>query len=283
MTLIVDNSYQLGAFRDNDDSLRRLKKQASIAIDLEFDHLREAGLQTHMRVMDLGCGPGILSAAIARRAMPKKLVAADCNEISLTETRRQLADVGLIDTEVKNLNIYDSTLSDAGTFDFVYSRLVLQHLSDPIQALANVRACLAPQGRYCICDIDDRWLNMAPENDAFSSFIQRVGKAQSARGGDRHVGTKLANYLKRAGYVDIKSTMLLLSTDLIGKEAFCDLIFGYKLEVVADSALAIAKQELQVIRDGIEAKDGWAGVGVFFVSGRNAGENNNGSHIRNSN
>ncbi|XVN18522.1 GNAT family N-acetyltransferase [Pseudomonas corrugata] len=57
MVLIVDESYQLGTFRDNEDSLRRLKSQAGIALDLEFDHLRQAGLTQGQRVLDVGCGP----------------------------------------------------------------------------------------------------------------------------------------------------------------------------------------------------------------------------------
>lgn len=269
MTLLVDHSYQLGFFRDNEDSLRRLKKQASIALDLEFEHLHAAGLKKHSRIMDLGCGPGILSAALMERAAPAALLSVDCNEVSVSETLVQLAGFDCRSVTIKKLNIYDAALAEQGRFDFIYSRLVFQHLSDPVRALSNVRNCLAPQGRFCICDIDDHWLGMAPASDAFGSFIARVGKAQSERGGDRYVGTKLAHYLQLAGYTDVKSTMLLLSTDLIGKEAFCDLIFGYKLEVVPDAEIEIARQEVDSIRKGIKAQNGWAGVGVFFVSGKN--------------
>lgn len=269
MTLAVDSSYQLGTFRDNDDSLRRLKTQAGIVLDIEFEHMAQAGLRPHTRVMDLGCGPGIIATQIAKRANPSRLVAADCNEISLTETRRQLRAAGVEAPEVKSLNVYDPDLAHAaGEFDFIYSRLVFQHLSEPLMALVNIRRCLSDQGRLCVCDIDDRWLSMAPEVKEFRSFLQRVESAQAERGGDRHVGSKLAHYLKRAGYVDIRSSMLLLTTDLIGKDAFCDLIFGYKLEVVRQAELDIARQEVQAIKNGIFAQDGWAGVGVFFVSAR---------------
>jgi len=266
--LFVDDSYQLGTFRDNEDSLRRLKKQASVANDLEFEHIHAAGLEPGARVMDLGCGPGIISTEIASRSNPRKLVAVDCNDKSLSETRSQFERAGIVGAEVKNFNVYDENLSSQGPFDFIYSRLVFQHLSDPIRALANIRGCLADQGRFCICDIDDRWLNVVPETNEFKSFIKRVRDAQSNRGGDRGVGTKLPHYLKQAGFTDIKSSSLLVTTDLIGNEAFFDLVFGYKLEVIPESELEIATHELGVIKDSICSSNGWAGLGVFFVSGQ---------------
>lgn len=268
MKVKVDDSYQLGSFRNNEDSLRRLKKQASIVLDLEFKYLQAAGLASGARVLDLGCGPGIIASEIALRTTPRKLVAVDCNETSLSETRRQFIRAGIADAEVKKLNVYDDALSAQGPFDFVYSRLVFQHLSEPLRALSNIHACLADQGHVCICDIDDRWLNVVPETAEFNSFIQRVARAQAKRGGDRNVGTKLSHYLKKTGFNDIQSSSLLISTDLIGVEAFWDLVFGYKLEVIPDAELDAATRELNHIKDTLYSQHGWAGAAVFFVSGR---------------
>ncbi len=58
MTLTVDDSYKLGSFRDNDDSLRRLKAQASVVLDLEIEQMQAAGLNPNTQVMDLGAVPG---------------------------------------------------------------------------------------------------------------------------------------------------------------------------------------------------------------------------------
>ncbi len=268
MNLLVDDSYQLGKFRDNEDSLRRLKQQASIVLDFEFKYLQEAGLKPDMRVLDLGCGPGIIASEIALRSRPRKLLAADCNETSLSETRHQLARVGAARAEVKKLNVYDDQLATQGPFDFVYSRLVFQHLSNPMRAMSNVHASLADQGRLCVCDIDDHWLTVVPEPKEFNSFIQRAGVAQSTRGGDRYVGSKLSHYMKKAGFTEVRSSILLVSTDMIGVEAFWDLVFGYKLDVIPNSERKAAIQELIPIKNALHSKHGWAGVAVFFVSGQ---------------
>lgn len=273
MTQVIDRSYQLGTFRDNEDSLRRLKRQAEIALDLEFQQLAAAGLQSGQRVLDVGCGPGLISLQIARRNAPSRLVAADCNEISVAEASRQLRDAG-VPAEVKMTNLYDPAVSELGSFDFVYARFVLQHLSEPQLALVNLRGCLAEGGRLCLCDVDDRWLSVEPSPPELATFLGRVGRAQASRGGDRQVGSKLAHYLQRSGFEDIRCTGLLLSTDMIGKEAFCDLVFGYKLEVIPANELTEARRELECIKEAVHSPYGWAGVVALFVSGSVASQVN---------
>jgi len=267
MDAVVDKSYQLGSFRDNDDSLRRLKKQAGVALELEFDHLQQAGLTPGLRVLDAGCGPGIVTTQIALRTKPTRLVALDCNEISLAETQRQLDAAAITSAEVRHRNVYDDNLAEAASFDFAYTRLVFQHLSDPLKAMRNLLKTLASGGRLCVCDIDDRWHGMTPELPALGSFLDRARRAQAHRGGNRHVGSALAHLLAEAGFRDIRCTMLLMSTSLIESSDFCDLVFGYKLETIDEAELPEARAELQAIRKSLEQSGAWAGIGVFFVSG----------------
>lgn len=266
----VDRSYQLGTFRDNEDSLRRLKDQAGIVVDLEFEHLRAAGLRPGMKVLDVGSGPGIISSEIARRIEGSHVLAVDCNPVSLEETRKLFVKKGLSNAEVRQWNLYEDSPPADTKFDFVYGRLVFQHLSEPMFALMNIKRCLRPGGRVCLCDVDDRWLSLEPEPPEFTSFLNRARAAQSERGGDRHVGTKLAHYMKRAGLTDVANSILPVTSDLIGGQAFYDLVFGYKLEVIPQQELEQAKKEVAAIREAVQSRNAWASVAAFFVSGTNA-------------
>ncbi|MBJ2178074.1 methyltransferase domain-containing protein [Pseudomonas veronii] len=210
---------------------------------------------------------GIITTQIALRALPRRLLALDCNETSIKETRAQLSSAGVNDAQVRQCNLYDDALTEPGQYDFIYARMVFQHLSDPLSALRNIHRSLAIGGRLCICDIDDRWFGAAPPPPELQSFLARVARAQAARGGDRHVGSKLANYLEETGYSDIRCSMLLVSTSLIGATAFCDLVFGYKMEVIPQAELEQAQREMAAIKESIESPGGWAGIGVLFVSG----------------
>lgn len=265
----ADASYQLGQFRDNDDALDRLKRQASTVNDIEMDMLAKAGLASGMRVLDAGSGPGLISAQIAKRFKPSALTAVDCNDISVAETGKVFDEQGLPGS-VHKLSVYDESLASLGPFDFAYSRFVFQHLSEPIKALSQLQQSLSKEGRLCLCDIDDRWMAQTPDEPQRLSFLERVRRDQAARGGDRHVGGKLASYMQQVGFVDIRSESLLISTDLVGKQVFMDLVFGYKLEVIRADDLAVARQEHEAIKATLARPEGWAAIALFFVSGRRA-------------
>lgn len=269
MSELVDNSYQLGAFRDNQGSLHRLKRQASAVTDHELEHLLRAGLNRGQRVLDLGCGPGQHTLEIARKTAPRRLVAVDCNSLCLAEARRLLGE-HYPSAEVRHGNAYGDLSDLRGGFDFIYSRLLFQHLSEPLRALLNVRELLEVGGRVCVCDVDDRWLSVGKNSPELTSFLGRARAAQRDRGGDREVGAKLPQYLALAGFTNIRSSTLLVSTDLLAKSAFCDLVFGFKLEILPEAELLAARAELRAVQAGIEAADGWAGMALFFVSAERA-------------
>lgn len=76
------------------------------------------------RAMDFGCGVGRLTIPIARRT--KEVVGLDISSAMLTEARQNAADAGIRHiTFVKS----DDSLSKApGTFDFINSFIVFQHM-----------------------------------------------------------------------------------------------------------------------------------------------------------
>jgi hypothetical protein len=136
-----------------------------------------------------------------------------------------------------------------------------------LTALLNVQNRLAPGGRFCVCDIDDRWLSISPQPTELSSFLKRVAISQARRGGDREIGTKLPDFFSHTNFINIRSSSLLLSTDLVGKEQFCDLVLGYKLETIPENELFVAQTEVSAIKKSIMSPHGWGAVAVFFVSG----------------
>jgi len=269
MSSRADKSYQLGKFQNNEEELSRLKNQASIILDLEFEHLSGAGLKKGMRVMDMGCGPGIISSEIIYRSNPTYFIAADCNETSLNEARAHFNSKGLDHRQIRKSNIYDKNMDLNLSFDFIYSRLLFQHLSNPLMALENVKNWLAPEGRFCICDVDDRWINISPDSDAFQTLKARSSTSQRKRGGDRQVGIKLPEYFSRAGFEDIQTSCLLLSTQILGKEKFSEIVLGYMVSASQEEDASAARNELLSIREQLFSDHGWGAIAVFFVSGKN--------------
>lgn len=97
-------------------------------------------------------------------------------------------------------NLYSLPYED-GQFDFVVSRFVYQHLSDPQAASGELMRVMRQDGQICIIDVDDQLTISYPEaSDAFRKLQQAFSKLQERRGGDRYVGRKISTYLQQKGF-----------------------------------------------------------------------------------
>jgi len=97
---------------------------------------------------DLGCGTGQVTAALA--PFVTKVLAIDRSGEMLQAARRRLKDCQNVEIrrgELESLPISDATL-DAATL-----LLVLHHLPDPAEVLAEASRVVKPGGRLLICDM----------------------------------------------------------------------------------------------------------------------------------
>ena len=114
------------------------------------------------RVLDVGCGGGILAEALAREGAV--LTAVDPSEKSLAAARAHAAQSGLsIDyraAAAENL----ASCGFAEAFDLVFAVDVLEHVDDLDRALAAIAAVLAPGGG----------LGFLTHNRTLAAFLQLV-------------------------------------------------------------------------------------------------------------
>ena len=73
-------SYKFGTFEKNAEELARLKMQATVAIDMERDAWKTAGLKPGMNVLDLACGPGFIGCELARAVENGTVTGVDISE-----------------------------------------------------------------------------------------------------------------------------------------------------------------------------------------------------------
>ena len=106
-----------------------------------------------LRVVDVGCGIGDVARALAALVgADGRVVGIDASDTMLAEARRRVGATGL-PLEFRAEDIVDLDHSD-GAFDATLCERVLQHVSTPEQAMAELVRVTRPGGRIAVIDTD---------------------------------------------------------------------------------------------------------------------------------
>jgi ubiquinone/menaquinone biosynthesis C-methylase UbiE len=157
-----------------------------------------AGVGTGMRCIDLGCGGGEVTFELAQLVGPDgAVIGVDMDEVTLALAREAAAERGIANVEFRAQNVND--WDEPTTYDLVYSRFLLHHLSHPVELLRRMWAGVRPGGVLIVEDADfDGWC-CHPASDGFAFFLRAYSQVIARSGGDHTAGRKLYHYFLDAG------------------------------------------------------------------------------------
>ena len=101
-------------------------------------------------VLDVACGPGAVTAAVAERAT--SVTAFDATPAMLEKARQRCAKAGLDNVTFEQGDAAAMPFDD-GRFDGVVTRLAIHHFPDPAKILAEISRVLRPGGTLVVADV----------------------------------------------------------------------------------------------------------------------------------
>ena len=153
------------------------------------------------RLLDVGAGPGTLTADMARLVARVTATEVGTAELALTRDGTVgLDNVGLAVEDVQALTFA------ADTFDVAHAHQVLQHVADPVAALREMGRVTRPGGLVAARDGDYAgfvWWPMLPELDEWLRLYWTVARAN---GGEPDAGRRLLSWARAAGFADVTAT-----------------------------------------------------------------------------
>lgn len=195
--LATDTAYVHGY---SDHEARRLGDQAdTLAALLHAGTTYPAG----SRVLEVGCGVGAQTVHLAKGSPGARIVAVDRSEVSLAQAREYVAaQAPEAHVEWRRADLYELPFADAA-YDHVFACFVLEHLTDVLGALAELRRVLRPGGTLTVIEGDHGSALFHPDSRYARAAIWHQVRLQSAAGGNALIGRALQPLLAGAGFAEV--------------------------------------------------------------------------------
>lgn len=179
----------------HDHHTRRLGRRTA-AVDAAFflPHLRPG-----MRVLDCGCGPGSITLGLANVVAPGEVVGVDPLANRLDMARAAAAAQGIENARFEEGAMHALPFAE-GTLDAALVHAVMEHITEPVAALAEVRRILKPGGvigvRSPMHAAAIRW----PKPEAQRAYLSIFARLRAARGANLEIASSLRGVLREAGF-----------------------------------------------------------------------------------
>ena len=184
------------------------------------------------RIVDIGCGCGATSIALAGRVAPNGFVLGVDISAPMLERARQLARKALpLDFVQADATVYPF---EAGSFDLLVSRFGVMFFADPVLSFANLRKALRTKGRVVFAcwrePKENPWM-MAPLQAVYR-HVPRLPQVGPEDPGPFAFASaeRVKRILREAGYTDVATEAC---------EVALDIAIGRGLDAAADAALEI--------------------------------------------
>lgn len=157
-------------------------------------------------VLDVGCGPGTITVDIAERVAPARVVGIDASP-EVIELATELATERDVDNvEFLVGNAYELEYEDA-TFDVVHAHQVLQHASNPVGMLRELRRVRAADGIVAARDVDYGGCFWWPASPGLERWLELVRAVYQSNGTEPDAGRHLKGWAVDAGFDSVDSTV----------------------------------------------------------------------------
>jgi len=174
--------------------------------------IRDLAIRKECFVVDAGCGPGLWTPLLARAIGPRgHIVGVDISPEALVTAQGRSANRWYRHQVEYKRALLEELPIPQGRADLIFSANVSQYLPDPVSTFAAMGPYLIQGGRLAIKDIDFGTMRFHSIDAGLQARVlqaredwefQRVDRGYTYE--DSWVGSKLAGYLRKAGYEDVR-------------------------------------------------------------------------------
>lgn len=150
-------------------------------------------------ILDVGCGPGSITADLAALVSQGKVIGCDSVESVLQQASDNAASRNLSNVSFKAADANALPFED-NSFDIVHCHQVLQHVKDPVAILKEMRRVTKPGGLVAAREADYKAFAWYPELPQLSRWMELNDQVARANGGEPNAGRYCHVWAAQAGF-----------------------------------------------------------------------------------
>jgi SAM-dependent methyltransferase len=241
----------------------RLHDQAGTLVDLLHSG---TSYPAGSAVLEAGCGVGAQTVTLAQRSPHARFTSVDVSADSLSEAKRATDAAGLTNVQFQQADIWALPFAPE-SFDHVFVCFVLEHLSQPIEALKILNRLLKPGGTMTVIEGDHGSTYFHPDSGTARKAIQCQVELQRLAGGNALIGRQLYPLMVEAGLeaVHVSPRMVYVDSSKPGLvDGFTRKTFTAMIEGVREPAIAAGLTDPEAFDAGVRDLHRTAEAGGVF-------------------
>ncbi len=197
----------------------RLQDQAGTLVELLH---ADTAYPPGSTVLEAGCGVGAQTVTLAERSPEARFTSIDVSAESIKQAQHRVEAAGLTNVEFQQADIFDLPFNQE-SFDHVFVCFVLEHLSQPVEALAALSLLLKPGATITVIEGDHGSAYFHPESAAADAAIQCQIRLQAEAGGNALIGRQVYPLMVAAGFEGVGVSPRMVYVD----SSRLDLVDGF--------------------------------------------------------
>jgi SAM-dependent methyltransferase len=175
---------------------------------LDAAAVRELRLAGGERVLDVGCGEGLLARELSRVASGIRVLRIEASAEQLTGAVRMTPAViggSAVEYRLGDASALPLREGEWGSFDLAHARCVLEHVADPRPVVAGIVRAVRPGGRIVLQDEDHGLMHLWPEPQGFRELWKSYVRLFHQLNKDPYIGRRLVALLREAGGAPLRN------------------------------------------------------------------------------
>jgi SAM-dependent methyltransferase len=187
----------------------RLQDQASTLVELLHS---DTSYPEGSSVLEAGCGVGAQTLTLASNSPQALITSIDVSAASVAEAKKAVQAAAIKNVTLRQADIFHLPFAPE-SFDHVFVCFVLEHLTQPVEALRALKCVLKPGGTITVIEGDHGSTFFYPDSDHARRAVRCQVELQARAGGNALIGRTLYPLLREAGFGEVHVSPRMVYVD----------------------------------------------------------------------